>query len=549
EILAARYRGQGTASAVELKKLTEHADPTLRAAGIQGLVSIQAPEMGSALVAGLQDPAESVRIASASAMMEALESLRLAEELQSQAMVVERPAGLLGALFGGRRSARAAATRPAGTQPSDAPGEPPDRVAAWLVAFREGRNRPDWANQTAPALLNMLSSASLEERVAAAGPLIALGHDAVALPVLLAESLDSPAIQLKAAAALPWLAWEQRIETYHQLMGLSAAPEHRVALARELLKVADLRAGPPVWDLLARPDFAENGATEVYEALLGLYFGRMSYNPESVPAARRRVAAEQSKFYAENGSLWQRIMGLAVLVAADRSAAGELAGRLLHDPSTAADPRLRQDLARVYLISHPDRKAKELAVKALSSDNPELRRTALYYLALGRSHVHVLRDRMLLRVNYTDPTEFEGAAFDRAIQPKAPPGLRREDVAPLLSDADPGTAAAAGYLTALLGGAEGLKPLVEYWRSQAGGDERWSRLVYRAIVALNDDAQTPLLEEIYAGMAGHEYQLREFYWTLRSMKGENVLKLRERVRVELNRPRAVPSIPSQIPEK
>jgi hypothetical protein len=106
---------------------------------------------------------------------------------------------------------------------------------------------------------------------------------------------------------------------------------------------------------------------------------------------------------------------------------------------------------------------------------------------------------------------------------------------PLLKSDDPRIAAQAGYLLALLGRDEGLPALLAFWRTKAAGDTSWMRLVYRAITSLNDGAQVPVLREIYGRLHtdNHSQYLGEFYWTIRSMRAQEVLPLRKTIRDEV----------------
>ena len=88
--------------------------------------------------------------------------------------------------------------------------------------------------------------------------------------------------------------------------------------------------------------------------------------------------------------------------------------------------------------------------------------------------------------------------------------------------------------------AEGAVPIwpvraadLEHWRAGAKDDQNARRLAFRAVVALQDDELTPVLEEIYAAHEGDRWSLREFYWTIRPLKGPKVLKLRKRIRDEV----------------
>ena len=78
---------------------------------------------------------------------------------------------------------------------------------------------------------------------------------------------------------------------------------------------------------------------------------------------------------------------------------------------------------------------------------------------------------------------------------------------------------------------DALALLIQYWREHQATDKAWQRLVYRAIAALNDDEQTPVLEDIYHS---HErYEMRELYWTIRGMTGPKALELRKQMRKEV----------------
>jgi hypothetical protein len=109
-------------------------------------------------------------------------------------------------------------------------------------------------------------------------------------------------------------------------------------------------------------------------------------------------------------------------------------------------------------------------------------------------------------------------------------------VRPLLKDDDPDTAAAAGYLLALLGESDGLDAVLRRWRSADADDSEWPLRVAAAISALDDPTKVPVLEEIYKKLAASRngtYYLKQFYWTIRSMHGSEVLKLRKKMRDEV----------------
>jgi hypothetical protein len=93
-------------------------------------------------------------------------------------------------------------------------------------------------------------------------------------------------------------------------------------------------------------------------------------------------------------------------------------------------------------------------------------------------------------------------------------------------------AACAAYLLCLGGDRKAFDVLLNYWQANEMDDHEWQRLVYRAAAAVNDDSLTPTLEEIYRQIGPSDGRLREFYWTIRNIKGEKILALRKKIRDE-----------------
>jgi hypothetical protein len=82
-----------------------------------------------------------------------------------------------------------------------------------------------------------------------------------------------------------------------------------------------------------------------------------------------------------------------------------------------------------------------------------------------------------------------------------------------------------------LGEPRGLEPLLRRLSQAEPDSNDWSRLAYRAIAALDDSSQLPVLKKIYAGL--QPYYVPEFYWTIRIMTGPEVLKFRKQIRDEV----------------
>ena len=119
------------------------------------------------------------------------------------------------------------------------------------------------------------------------------------------------------------------------------------------------------------------------------------------------------------------------------------------------------------------------------------------------------------------------------IVPKPPEGLQVSRLLPLLDNSDAAVAAEAGYLLALMGESRGLGPLLRYAEQQGTSDWQTQRLAYRAIAALDDSNQVPVLKKIYAGLQQQRFQMSEFYWTIRIMTGPEILAFRKQIRDEV----------------
>ena len=509
--------GSGGGRAVEqLRTFCKHASETVRAAAIAGLCDA-VPDPGPELAAALADPAESVRLAAATGLNELLERQRPGENDFSSRMFV---------------NGRLVEPRPK-ADPS-----------AWLNNFRSGTaGRPAWFNDLLDELEQNLAAGDADLRVQAAVGLTAAGGDDKSLPVLRDAAKANAATRPAVAAALPWLPWESRLALFDELFALGLNDAQAGQVARQMGNLADPRAAAPLWSMLERPEAsaaasptaakggAKSGlASSVMSALQHVYLGNNYYDIESVSADRRRAAADAAAERLAKGNEIQRVVALALLVSADATRAAAEARKIYDDP--AAPDALRLDALHVLLTTLPQQEASALAVAVLSSPPPPdaaRRTTALTYLAAGAGELGPLRGSLYL--NYHARTIISSA--NRAEAPKAPPGLTADLLRPLAADPDARVAGFASYLLCVLGEPGHTEPLLRYWRQHKKEYGPWRRMVFGAVTSLNDDALTPILEEVYATYDKEDYDLREFYWTIRSMKGPAVLQLRKRIRDEV----------------
>ena len=117
-----------------------------------------------------------------------------------------------------------------------------------------------------------------------------------------------------------------------------------------------------------------------------------------------------------------------------------------------------------------------------------------------------------------------------------PKELTADHLRPFLTSSDDEAVAQAAYLLAMLGEPEGMDRLIARWRKarQSHHGEQWEKLVIEAIAVGDEARYVPLIEEIYRAMTGERaYEVRSLYWTIRSMHGPEILKLRKKIRDEV----------------
>jgi hypothetical protein len=303
-----------------------------------------------------------------------------------------------------------------------------------------------------------------------------------------------------------------------------------------MVQIEDKRAAQPLWDLAGADRVTPEVAGTLAQSLTQLYLGNQRYirggGQPVLPPEDRKEAVQAARGRADAGPETLRLIGLTVLLAVSPEEAGAAANRIVDDPK--AGPGLRRDAFQVLLLSGSRADGRRLAVAALASKEPALRKLAVTFLALGPEQLQSLRhEQWSLRVD--NPDLLGGSTYQggKPIVPEAPKELKPDMFRPLLQDGDPETAAGAGYLAVLLGEPEGLEPLLRYWRGQARTNPALVRLVYRAVAALDDDGKVPVLEEVYRGFGPGDSTLGDFYWTIRVLDGPNALKLRKQIRQEV----------------
>ena len=561
--------GSHSKSLPHLREFAQHADPRVRASAVRGLASDPSSDFEPLVVAGLQDQESEVRQAAAQSLFNNLQQ-SLDQSLSEQEQVIEQSGGRgLSVLdlftnepqpaedvdqpkpdldeeeieedrgkatekkpteekAAEEKAAEEKATEEKATETKDTEAKPAGRQPQtshdlWLAAFHRGRGQPKWVKEAVEPLTQMLQATSADERLIAALTLIAVGHIDRGLPVVEQVTAASPGKVEAASAVLVWLPWEARIKLFNSWAAKPSKDRSRHAAVMNLGKTHEPRAADTMWGMLAG-DVDIEMVDAVNDALRNMY-GLQSYgNPIT---KKQRKYADVAVQYGKTGTRWQKIVAMSVLLESFSDDVADLARAILDDPQT--EPPMRKNALQFLLLSQTKADADKLAIEQLSAADPEQRKLALSFLARGAEAIQQLNDQLYLQVPSRSYDAFAGSS-GQAIEVAPPTGLKAEMVEPLLADADSDVAAYAGYLLTTLGEENGLPPLLAKWRAK-GRLENWSKLMYRAITALNDDAHTPILEEIAVKL--RKYDKRDFYWTIRSIEGPQALKLRKKIRDEV----------------
>ncbi len=392
--------------------------------------------------------------------------------------------------------------------------------AKWVEDFRQGKGQPAWFTKSKANFITLLDQP--ETRAAAAVALCAAGEDGRAEATFegLMGDLGSRKTLCK---ALVWLPFDKKIDLYNRLIAKSPSAEYETIL-ENFTAVPDVRLGPPLWKLLGN-DAPATLLSPVYTALLKAYLDASEYNVEQAPLENRAAALKDCKDKATNGTDLQRTAAMAMILAISNEQAIPIARANYESPQSSE--WLRLDSLQILLLSQVEDDATKTAVAALSSR--PMRKVAIPFLAAGSDEIREVRGELSLYVRYTSTSRrAEAVTID------APAGL---EVGPLLEayhDAgdNPDLAAYTGYLLTLVNDRTGYPALLARARANRFSTP-WDRLAYRAIAKLNDSEQMPYLTDLYHHYKEQSYQMPEFYWTIRLMTGDKILKLRKTIRDEV----------------
>jgi HEAT repeat protein len=519
-----------------LRKFASHPRVDVRAAVVKALGGPSEKVVEPEVQAALSDPESEVRVAAAQVILAKLNARR--PQGSSDPDDNNQWAAMMSMGFDLEDEGAAAA--------NDSRDSPETSIEAWLTRFQQGKGRPAWMEPTIAPLVKMLEAAAVDEQLAAAVPLVALGRKSAALPTLIEAARRRPDYVGEASRVLPWLHRADRLEVFGKLLASNPSPDQFSKMAGQLAVVRDTRAIGPLWDLTTRGELDHQTVYAIDDALRRAYFGSRAITQQKVPKAERLRVVADARPRAESGPEWQRVFALALLLSASPEDAAAAARSIINDAK--APSALRRDAFQVLLISADSAQAEKDAEGALRGNEPMFQKLALFYLTSDSASLSSLRKALPLHANtpaFTKLTTAFGNSANTLSEPipALPKAVTPQLLLPLLKANDPELAALAGFALALLDEPAGISPLLNYWRNQAANTQSWDKRVYQAVAQLDLDSQVPALEKIYssARSASHStYRdmsiVKDMYWTIRGMEGPNARRLRQRIRGEVGMP-------------
>jgi len=382
-------------------------------------------------------------------------------------------------------------------------------------------------------LRKMLAAGDQAEVVAASKALAGLGLAAEVFDRMETLARNDAEVMYELSQVLPVLDWDRRSRLFAAFVALD--PNKAADAAYSLVQQQDERAADILWNLCRDPRLTHEQAFDLLTSLRKAHLGDAYYDPDRTPiAARKRLVAAATERL-RRGTPTERAVALALFATAipdERMAAATdvLAADI------PADPELRELAIRIVLLAGGKAEADRAALWALGQDDPALTSPALALLARDyqrlmywEGHGYFLSD---LRDDVPYQMRDDNASATNPFDPVVPEGLTRDLLRRAARSDDPVDQAYVRYFGILLNETEDLSPLVARWEAEPD-DRTFRRLLVRSAAYLDDPANLPLLERIYASIKESSGEAGDFYWTIRIMHGPEILTLRKRIRDEL----------------
>ena len=543
------------AMSMETDRFLEYASsdtPSVRIAAVKRLMTSDIAEHVSAVQAALRDKNYSVREAAAGEIfahtVEQINdyvAMNSSSNNDTEAYSISdspRSSGLLGSifnLFGGSEAPpkiESSATEPMaaeeGTDVAEVDQENDyDRI---LAEARGSSNLRAWFVKLEDDLKQMAAAESPAERLAAFRILAAFGDEEALQEVMIMAAEPKNLTALKPIPGV--LQAAQRQKLFETLRASIVSRDNLVVLAECISEIDDLRQEPQIWGLLEHPLCDAHVTAEFITVMYSHY----KYNPWNYGGMRGPSEPKQTKQfqtavtrYLEQGTLWQKTLALSLLSGLDSKAATAKSVEIASDE--AQPEQFRADALQVALICSADDDAKALALKYLDSEVPLFAEVTTPFLAMGKSSIRYLSGAV--PVVHSDEEQYGSYSFDEASEPKpifltAPEGVTLETVQALQKSEIAKVAVSADYLAILLNPDSPVDRIIQAWQKNMGNAEI-RRMTYRAIAVSNKPENVVHLRRMYIDIAeDYSDSISEFYWTIRTMTGPEILAFRKQIRDE-----------------
>lgn len=479
----------------DLLQLARHERDAVRAAAVQGLVRLQPVPSDSeqpfpaGIVAALEDTSSLVRTSALHAVF-----ALLMEHLKSAS--------------------------------GESSGRDDDSAAAQLIEARS--SIADWIAEFAQAAESRLQAEDESEQLAAARMLAVLGHEA-AFEVLLSHARRANSIEL-IAESLPGLEFAQRQSLFTVLVDASESVEQIAMIAWHFSYGSDTRTVEMIWQLLEREEAGGELVLSLHWTLFIEYFSTSYYGVQEATEDEKQRFRNDIQGYLQTGSEWQRRAALQLMVAFSPEETRQSALELFERVDNSS--HLKSDALRVWLWSSPSEIATQRAIQLLESESQELAEIALAYLALGNEAVDEMTGGIAIESHSSSYIHDVDSRTVGPIIPRPPQGMTEAMLERFYDSEDPHVLAQAGYFLTLFDNPQLLGALQAVWES-APDDTGYHRLAYRALARVNDPQTVPVLERIYQQLLSGDdadEEVKEFYWTIRTMTGPEVMALRRKIR-------------------
>ena len=415
----------------------------------------------------------------------------------------------------------------------------------WLAKFVSGEVKDTEFKATSQAIVEVLAKATSEEEKFAAGVALAAYGDSERI-VELIEAATNDQMKKELAGLLIWVPFRDRVKLVDSIVNSESTEAELDFVVDSFASVSNPRGASVFWKLAEYPN-VDLGV--VYRSFYQLLFdGDENYYRLSPIKKRNKKAVAQfvasvpaDEKLGNNGAQ----VALALLNHFDQPKAKKLAAAFLESdrPDNVKHLAARVMLRTEKYITNQwgDRTAssdRSHAVEVLKSTNPVQVMLALKYMAFGENILNDAQegdeDFRIVEHSYgygSSTGRKEGTA--KLFNP--PKGMTEAMMDFKDVQLDEEGKAYACYFRSLFDEKADLKDLIDYYK-QHPENSQTNKLVYRAVAATNRDDLIGVVEKIFdfnVEEDDDDSELADLYWTIRTMDGDNALKLRKRIRTKV----------------